>query len=126
MKERMLTAGFLMLSLVFWKTGIFLSDFYDCGSMACDDLVTRLLALYYGMPALAVVFFFLIFIPRAFQSWKKFAIWFIPLAALLFLAYQDPRGWDYLFFPYREEFYRWVSALYVLISLVIIARSSTK
>ena len=76
-------------------------------------------ALYYGMGALALVFLGLFAIPRAFPSWKKFAIWFIPLATLLFIFYPDPGSGD-LFSPYPEQVFRWVSSLYVIVSAIII------
>jgi hypothetical protein len=69
------------------------------------------------------VFLILLFVPRAFGAWKKFAIWFVPLAALLFAFYPDPGSGDFLS-PYPEQVFQWVSALYVLISLIIIAVSS--
>jgi len=121
METKKLILGLLALSLIGWGIGVSLLKFYDCGSLTCDDIVARLLALYYGMPALALVFSLLFFLPSAFPVWKKFAVWFLPLATILFMAYQDPRGWNDLFFPYREELYRWVSAAYVVISVIIIA-----
>lgn len=76
--------------------------------------------LFYGMGALALVFFVLVFIPTAFAAWKRFAIWFVPLAALLFISYPEPGAGD-LMAPYPEQVYRVVSVLYVLISFAIIA-----
>lgn len=113
--------GLLFLSLIGWGVGVFLLKFYDCGnSIFCYNLTTRSFALYYGMPALALVFFILIFTPQAFPTWKKFAVWFIPLATLLFIFYPDPGSGDY-FSPYPEQIFRWVSILYVIISILIIA-----
>ncbi|KKT14132.1 MAG: hypothetical protein UW83_C0036G0003 [Parcubacteria group bacterium GW2011_GWD1_44_9] len=78
--------------------------------------------LFYGMGALTIVFLILLFLPQAFPAWKKFAIWFIPLATLLFIFYPDPGSGDY-FSPYPEQVFRWVSGLYVLVSLIIVTRS---
>jgi len=78
--------------------------------------------LFYGMPALALVFLILAFLPQAFTAWKKFAIWFIPLATLLFIFYPNPGSGDY-FSPYPEQVFRWVSILYVVVSVAIIAVS---
>src|SRR3989344_3859201 len=75
--------------------------------------------LFYGIGALALVFLILLFVPRAFSAWKKFAVWFVPLAALLFIFYPDPGSGDY-FSPYPEQVFQWVSAFYVLVSLTII------
>lgn len=116
-----ITFGLLFLSLIGWGIGVFLLKFYACGnSIFCYNLTTRSFALYYGMPALALVFFILIFTQQAFPAWKKFAIWFIPLATLLFIFYPDPGSGDY-FSPYPEQIFRWVSILYVIISILIIA-----
>ena len=84
-------------------------------------------ALYYGPGALSLVFVVLFFLPQAFPAWKKFAIWFVPLAALLFAVYPDPGSGDF-FSPFLRQVFQWVSVLYVLISLVIItiATSRTK
>ncbi|HEY4494188.1 MAG TPA: hypothetical protein VJB95_02030 [Candidatus Paceibacterota bacterium] len=81
--------------------------------------------LFYGMLALTVVFLILLFIPRAFDAWRKFAVWFIPLAVLLFIFYPDPGSGD-LFSPYPEQVFQWVSGLYVLISVFIIVRAARR
>jgi len=121
MNTRKITFGLLVLSLVGWGIGVFLLKFYDCGnSIFCYNLTTRSFALYYGMPALALIFFILIFTQQAFSAWKKFAIWFIPLATLLFIFYPNPGSGDY-FSPYPEQVFRWVSTLYVVISILVIA-----
>ncbi len=78
--------------------------------------------LLYGMSALSLVFFLLLFVPQSFGAWKKFAVWFVPLATLLFIFYPDPGSGD-LFSPYPEQVYRWVSTLYVIICSVIIFRN---
>jgi len=117
---------FFILSLMGTGLGVFLLKFYDCGnSVACYNLTTKAFALYYGMPALALVFLILLFIPQAFSAWKKFAIWFVPLAALLFAFYPDPGSGD-LFSPYPEQIFRWVSGLYVVVSILIIATSALR
>lgn len=78
---------------------------------------------FYGFSALALIFLVLVFVPKAFPAWKKFAIWFVPLAAFLFALYPYPGSGDF-FSPYPEQIFRWVSALYVIISLGIIAHSA--
>ena len=124
MNTKEITIGAFLLSLVGTGIGVYLLKFYDCGnSIACYNLTTGAFALYYGMPALALIFLILLFTPKAFPAWKKFAIWFVPLAALLFAFYPGPGGND-LFSPYPEQVFRWVSCLYVIISLLIIVRSS--
>ena len=116
----------LILSLAGFGVGIFLLKFYDCGkSIFCYNLITRSFALFYGMPALSLVFLILLFLPHTFLAWKKFAKWFIPLATLLFIFYPDPGSGDY-FSPYPEQIFRWVSVLYVVISILIIVWSTIK
>ena len=114
-----------VVSLIGLGVGHYLSQIYECGySVFCYNLFSRVgNPLFYGMGALALVFFILLFIPKAFPTWKKFAIWFVPLAALLFIFYPDPGSGDY-FSPYPEQVFQWVSALYVLVSLIIIAYSA--
>src|SRR3990167_4787419 len=98
MNTKKITFGLLVISLVGWGTGVFLLKFYDCGnSIFCYNLTTRSFALYYGMPALAFIFFILIF-----------------------TFYPDPASGDY-FSPYPEQIFKWVSILYVVISILIVA-----
>src|SRR3989338_7994986 len=78
--------------------------------------------LFYGISALALVFLLLLFLPSAFPAWKKFAVWFIPIAALIFIFY---RGGNY-FDPFPEQIYQWVSTIYVILSILIIAWSEIK
>jgi len=75
--------------------------------------------LFYGFFALSIIFFILLFLPHTFKAWKKFALWFIPLATLLFIFYPEPGSGDY-FSPYPEQVFQWVSAFYVGASLGII------
>ena len=92
----------------------------NLNASATGDMLIRLgKSLFYGMSALSLIFFILIFTQQAFSAWKKFAIWFIPLATLLFIFYPDPGSGDY-FSPYSEQVFRWVSITYVVISIFII------
>lgn len=75
--------------------------------------------LLYGMGALAVVFVLLLFVRKAWSAWKKFAIWFVPVAALVFIFYRGPGSGD-LFSPYPEFVFKWASILYVAVSAGII------
>ncbi len=79
--------------------------------------------IFYGAGAMTIIFLILLFLPQAFYAWKKFAIWFIPLATLLFIFYPEPGSGDY-FSPYPEQVFRWVSEFYVLVSLAIIIWNS--
>jgi hypothetical protein len=121
--------GLLAFSLIGFGIGYVLTNstiFNLCShdQYACRALLNRIGdPLFYGMGALALVFFILLFSPRTFYVWKKFAIWFVPLAALLFIFYTDPGSGD-LFLPYPEQVFQWVSGFYVLVSAVIIAIAS--
>lgn len=110
---------FFVLSLIGLAISFFILNSNLQASDTGEMLVKLGKSLFYGMGALAVVFLFLLFIPSAFPSWKKFAVWFIPLATLLFIFYPEPSGAD-MFSPYPEQVFQWVSALYVVLSLGII------
>src|SRR3989344_928766 len=111
MSTRKITIYSLIFSLVGLGIGIFLLKFYDCGySIFCYNLITTSKALFYGMSALSLVFLVLLFLPQAFSAWKKFAVWFIPIATLIFIFYPDPSSGDY-FSPYPEQVFQWASAL---------------
>lgn len=132
MNTRKMTFWLLILSLVGVLVGYLLTSSYDFGfcysniqtntfDVSCHGLYESIgNPLFYGMSALALVFFILIFTQQAFSAWKKFAIWFIPLATLLFIFYPDYSSHDY-FSPYPEQIFRLVSILYVVISILIIA-----
>lgn len=120
-----------VLSFVGFGVGYILTNSTIFNFCLHDQYVCRTLLnrigdpLFYGAGALAAVFFILLFTSRAFSAWKKFAVWFIPLAALLFIFYPEPGSGD-LFSPYPEQVFQWVSGLYLLISIVIIAIASLR
>ena len=129
MKTRKFAFGLLVLSLVGFGVGYILSESYEFGICIQNDIFCHSFfervgdAVYYGMGALAIVFLILLVLPQAFGTWKNFAIWFVPLAALLFATYQNPASGD-LFSPYPEQVFQWVSGFYILISLLIIGWKS--
>ncbi len=126
MKSNIKIPGLLFASLVLLSSSYYFIFISNCGnSIFCFNLETRMIALLYGSGALSLIFFILLFIPKAFQAWKRFAVWFVPFAALLFVFYPNPGAGDY-FSPYPEQVFKWVSILYVLISLVIIVREKLK
>lgn len=93
---------------------------------SCVNLYERLGdPLFYGLGALTIVFLFLIFFPQAVQKWKKFAIWYIPLATIIFIFYQGPSSGD-LFSPYPEQVFRWLSCIYIIVSVIVIVLSHRK
>lgn len=87
---------------------------------SCREVFNRIGdPMFYGGLGLFVVFLALYFVPKAWSAWKKFALWFIPLALLLFIFYPEPGSGDF-FSPYPQTVFKWVSAIYVAISLYII------
>jgi|SRR3989344_5166434 len=137
MNQRKTISGLLAISILGFGIGYILTNSYNftlCYAnletntfdVSCHSLYEAIgNPLFYGMGALAIVFFILLFASHAFSVWKKFAIWFVPLAALLFIFYPDPGSGDF-FSPYAEQIYQWISGLYVLVSLVIIAIASLR
>ena len=131
MNTRKIAFGLFIFSLVGVLIGYLLTSSYDFGfcysniqtntfDVSCHGLYERIgNPLFYGMSALSLIFFILIFTQQAFSIWKKFAIWFIPLATLFFIFYPDPGSGDY-FSPYPEQVFKWISILYVVISILII------
>ena len=92
MKTNRVISILLGASLIGFFAGYYLLRIYDCdASISCYDLTTKAYALYYGMGALSAVHALLLFFPQAFNTWKKFAIWFVPLTTIMFL-FQDDKG----------------------------------
>lgn len=126
MSTKKLVFIFFVLSLGGLGIGLIAKNSTELGiclvsEPTCINNFTRIGdTLFYGMSALAVVFLILLFTPSAFNVWKKFAIWFVPLATLLFIFYPEPHSGDFLS-PYPEQVFRWVSILYVVVSAGIIA-----
>ena len=131
MSTRKTISALLLLSLIGFGVGLVLKNSTELGlCLISEPTCINNLAwigdgIFYGLGALTIIFLILLFLPQAFPAWKKFAIWFIPLAALLFIFYSDPGSGDY-FSPYPEQVFRWVSGLYVLVSLIIIAQSTIR
>lgn len=97
--------------------------------VSCHRLFERIGdPLAYGMSALVLVFATLVLVPRAYEAWKKFAVWAIPLTALLFiLAPEQSSGLGVVAFgPTPEQVFKWGSVLFVVVSLVIIARAGLR
>ncbi|RJR13597.1 hypothetical protein C4585_01825 [Candidatus Parcubacteria bacterium] len=127
----------LVFSVLGLVVGYLLTNSYDFGfcfadltsntfDVSCHNLFERIgEPLLYGTGALSLIFLLLLFVPQAFPAWKKFAIWFVPLAAIIFIVYPEPGSSDFIA-PYPEQVFQWVSALYVLVSLIIIIRNSMK
>ena len=81
----------------------------------------------YSMTVLSIVLMILLFVSeQAFNAWKKFAIWAIPIGViLLWLApTSTPGGLGISFFNYTKESASWgVSLLFFIISMSILVRA---
>src|SRR3989344_4288697 len=123
MNTRKKIVGLLILSVIGFGIGYVLTNSIQFNMCTVNKTITEASCinfyervgdpLLYGMTGLAFIFLILTFIPNVFSAWKKFAIWFIPLAILLFIFYPEP-------------VFRWVSILYVVISIFIIFKSLKK
>lgn len=111
-----LVVGFVLTNAVVFN--ICTHDDYACRGLL-NEIGDPLL---YGSGALAVVFLALLYFKKAVPAWKKFAVWFVPLATLLFIFYPEPGAGD-LFSPYPESVFKWVSGFYILISAIIVSYS---
>lgn len=101
-------------------------SFYPCyaNNYSCRNLFNSIGdPLLCGGIALAIVFSSLFFVPSAYEAWKKFAIWFIPLAILMYVneSGRRPGLMDVFYNP--PVMFRWLSVFYVVVSTFIIAVS---
>lgn len=95
---------------------------FDIQVGATGELLIRTgKALVFSMGALTLVFLVLLSAQQAIPAWKKFAKWFIPIAAIIFIFYSEPGSGNY-FAPYPEQVFKWLSGIYVVISFWIIGR----
>lgn len=119
----------IILSLILSIFAFFVSFLIlksDLQASAVGDILVRTgKGLFYSMSALSFVFLLLLISPQSFPAWKKFAKWAIPIMALIFIFYPEPGGGD-MFSPYPEQVFRWVSVLYVVVSILIILKSSKR
>ena len=135
MSTKKITFYSLVLSLIGFGIGYILTNSIKFNICTVNKTITEASCinfyervgdpLFYGMSALSLVFLILLFLPQAFSVWKKFAVWFIPIATLIFIFYPDPGSGDY-FSPYPEQVFQWVSILYIVVSVVIIALNNKK
>lgn len=136
MRKKLITgfAGTLLLSIfgyVLMNSYEFKLCFSDLNTntydVSCSILLNKIgEPLFYGMMALSTVFLLLTIIPSAFNPWKNFAIWFVPIATVIFATYKGPGGGFMDPTPYPEQVFQWISILYVVISLIIIGASIYK
>ncbi len=131
MQKRRKIFWLFLISLILLGIGFILTNstrfgFCTHDQYNCRDLFNNIGdPLFFGMSALALVFLALLILPNAWPAWKKFAKWYIPIAALVFIFYQGPGAMD-LFSPYPEQVYKWIGIIYVAVSAVIILFASAK
>lgn len=129
MNTRKINFLFLIVSLMGFGVGYILTNSIQFKICTATKIITDAGCInfyerigdpfFYGMSALALIFLILLIFPNTFSTWKKFAIWFIPLATLLFIFYPDPGSGDF-FSPYPEQVFQFVSVLYVVISVIVV------
>lgn len=120
----LVSIGIGYLAYSSYQTGICFADYStNAFDVRCHEFFDKFgLSLLYGSSALALVFLALSFVPQSISTWKRFAIWYIPIATILFIVWQEPRGFDPLT-PYPEQVYKFLSIVYVVVSLFIIGRT---
>lgn len=105
------------------------TDFNIClqSEPSCIVSLTKVsIGLFYGMGALAVVFFALLFAPKAVSAWWKFAIFYIPYYIYAVLTAGPSAGQMIYIGMSVQETAIWLSGIYVVVSLVLIALSLRK
>ncbi len=117
----------LILSSIIFVVG-YLIFYLDTKEICCyrsADKIGQPLGI--GGLSLSIIFLILLFTKEAvFNSWKKFGIWYIPLAAILiFLAPSSSGGsFGYSMGFDREAVTMFTSGLFLIISLLIIITKS--
>ena len=129
MNPRKPTLWFFIFSIVGFGIGYVLTNSVKFGicvydglrrDPACLNFYERIGdPIFFGMGALVLVSFVLLFVPKAVKAWSKFAVWSVPLVALMFVLYPTPGGTDY-FTPDPETAFKWLSGFYAVLSLIII------
>lgn len=119
----------LFASLFLFLLGLIFTSSVELGICIANETVTDAQCInyfervgdpmLYGGLALSIVFALLLLAPSTFGVWKRFAVWFIPLATLLFIFYPEPGAWDFLS-PMPEQLFQWVSIFYVAVSAILI------
>lgn len=91
---------------------------------ACLNFYDRIgVPAFYGFGALAIVFALLLVVPKAIPAWKKFAKWYVPVAALILIFYPTNQSMDFLT-PSLGIAAQWIAGIYLVVSLAIIIRAS--
>lgn len=120
-------------SLALSGIGLYVSRFYECGySSQCFFIFSRVGSpLFYGFGVLSLVLLALLAFPRATRPWwKYFAIWYIPLALVLFIVWPEPRGGmgvvPSVLGPAPEAAFRWISGIFLVVSAGIVALTASR
>jgi hypothetical protein len=129
MNQKIVIIALFGISLIGTVGGYFLKNAYKTGicdvSIFCHNLMIKGEAIFYAAVAFLVISFVLWFLPKAFSKWKKFALYATPVVGLIFVFYEGSRGFD-LISPSPEFVFKWVSIVYVVVSLLIIFLAARK
>jgi hypothetical protein len=135
--NRKIFVGLTIVSAFIAGVGKVLGKSYELGfcysdtvtrtfDVSCHRLFERLSdSFLFGGISFAIVFVALVFKPKAFSAWKKFAIWATPIMVLIF-ATHNPSGGFMTVSPDSETLFKWIAGLYTVISLIIIGRVALK
>ncbi len=74
---------------------------------------------------LAISFILLFVKDKVFELWQKFAVWYLPIVAILIWLIPEPGSGDFLA-PSNIMFTKWFFWLYALISLILIIYKTLK
>ncbi len=99
--------------------------FCSPGDPACvnDFNYYGIIILYAAKPIFLVSLILLFVKDKVFELWQKFAVWYLPIAAILIWLIPEPGSGDFLA-PSNIMFTEWFFWLYALISVVLIAYKS--
>ena len=119
---------YLLFSILFTIAGSIINYSFrfslcSLNDPSCINLFHRIgEPILYGGIALSIVFFLLLFTREyAFSAWRKFAIWYVPIAALIMAFYPTPQGGFFVFDPDPSTVSYYLSVVYVVASALIIA-----
>lgn len=118
----LLVASFGFVLLNNQNNGLCFSDYFlGVYDVSCIENFSKVgSAIFYSMTAFSIVLFLLIIFPATrYYWWKKTRIYLI-FALLIGISYEEPRGWNDLFFPQPETMYLWLSIGFVAISVISI------
>lgn len=130
MEPKKVISRTFLLSIVFLLVGLFFAFPQNLGLCAANDWVC--ISSFSGNIGEPLTFFMLLFIPSVilvyvfrnivYQAWKKFALIYLPLSAILIALVPVSCGGNFIsFFCFNKENASWLTALsFLLITIILI------